>query len=304
MSRVVHFLSACLLLLSAAVPARAQTNLVFEPPDYTIERYDDWDGFSGRTTDAVRIVLPINQLSGGESVTVTVNLAQALGIDLANSTCFSSYLSFSHSNLGSSQFLSALFSIDYLDATGAIVVPFWSGAPSGGGGGGGFITKFGTTEFSYGEFIRADCAPFTAAHGVISQFRFSFTVPSYYSVTTGMTTAFGFNAFRLRTSGTEVVPPLLVKGADGIAIQVAVSDANAALTASGVSFDNASTVGAQLQLALEATVSGDGRTAALAVRSVFQSLDALVESGEVLPRVIRELRPNILKAIAGVHRIH
>jgi hypothetical protein len=300
MPRVIQLLFVCLAFATGTVPATAQTNLVYEPLDYVIERFDSWNGSSGFTADFVQFTLGVNQLSGGESVTVTIKLPQALGIDLANSDCFSTTLSFFKSNVSATPIFSTAASVAYFDSSGAMLAPF-SAAHNVSGR---FGTIFGTTEIATGDVGGDDCAPFTAAHGVISQVQYSVSVPTYYSVTTGLTTTASLRAFRPRTSGTEVVPPLLVKGTDGISIQVAVSDAIAALTASGVSFDHASNVGVQLQFAMEATAGGDNRTAATAVRSVFDALDALVESGEVLPKVVRELRPNILKAIAGIRRSH
>lgn len=287
---------AVFLSLGLARPVFAQTQVTVRPDDYTI--------YSASTDLVAEFSLSINQpnvqVSGGDTLTIQLELPHAVGVDLISTTRLLAGVLLTGPGVPRTG-LPFKFpaSVVMLDPTLAEVPPLSSTIPATAG----FFLSSQESETTLVQAwveSRVD-APFNTPQVALGGLRATLTLPSYLDPALVELTLY-IKAQRNRSSPGEPIPTLMVKGAAGIAVQAAVMEVSQYLADTGVTSDTNAGIVVDLSTALTAIVAGDNQTAASELRDLRASLDQLVSTGELSRAEFRELWPRILQLAAGMRK--
>jgi len=282
-----------LATLLGARSADAQTQIVIAPSDYQVVTIVE----SVVITNCVWSPFVPATLNGGEALEFVFRLPQAMGVDLtATSFVMSRTLISSNSNGGTQPSFLVTPTVRYFDSAAGELTVFAAARSFG-----EFYSLFGTNQIAVGSLNNTLLGPYNAVQATIGEIRMSATVPSFFSAT-ALTARMEFCAYRNRSSATEPVPTLIVKGITGIALQSAVASITADLVGSGVNDAAALAIATDLTDALSGVQTGDNRVAAAELTAVRNVLEQLVSSGELAKAELRELWPKIIQYAAGIRR--
>jgi len=287
---------AAFLLFGFARPLVAQTEITVRPNDYTI--------YSASTDLVAEFSLSVHQpnvqVTGGDSLVIQLVLPAAVGVDLVSTTRLAAGVLLTGPGVPRTG-VGAKFpgSLVLLDPSGAEVPPLRTAMP----GMAGFFLSTAASDTSWGQaWVDVTLGvPFNTPQVALGGLRATLTLPSWVDPAFVEVTLY-IKAQRDRSSPSEPIPTLMVKGAAGIAAQTAAMEVSQYLSDTGVAPDTNAGIVADLSTALTAIVAGDNRTAASELSIVRANLDQLVATGDLSRAEFRELWPRILQLAAGLRK--
>jgi hypothetical protein len=278
-------------------PVLAQTQITIAPNDYTIQ---------SASTDAVvefavSLSQPNVQVYGGETLVIQLSLPSAVGVDLLSTSRLRGGVLLTGSGVPRSGLGEKVSGgADLLDPTWALLPPLAmkvkAVAP--------FLFRSIDSDTGLGQVsLEAGFdAPFNAQQVALGGVRATLTLPSNLDPEVVQVTVY-IKAQRDRSSPSEPIPTLMVKGATGIAVQTAGVEIGQYLSDTGVPTATGGGIVADLSTALTAIIAGDNQTGAAELNTVRASLDQLISTGELSRAEFRELWPRILQLAAGMRKL-